>query len=91
MWYLWQFRWDEAKFVWLWVAYNIIWTLYNPIIISAVLDEVTFVSVFRETNPGQSAEGVSNVLSHNGMWPDSTVYRCASGGCLRNSTSLGAI
>lgn len=29
MWYLWAFRWDDAKFVWGWVAWNIVWTFYQ--------------------------------------------------------------
>lgn len=38
--------------------------------------QVTFVSTFRDANPGVGVEGQPNVLYHSGMFPDSTVYRC---------------
>lgn len=61
--------------MWLWVGWNILWTFYQPLILSDIIDEVTFVATFREANPGQEVEGEPNLLLHNGMFPNQTVYR----------------
>lgn len=37
--YLWTHRWDEARVVWLWVGWNILWTFYQPLILADIINE----------------------------------------------------